>query len=330
MDAWISDEDMRDVAHRLSAAFAELLDAGSLFPTPLGPTTDEIVTGSVAADVEDFLELDRAPLERNFELLADAKHAAYNDLVEADVVDALNIVQQWQGEAARGFADHVSYIRSFATAHADNIDQAMVRLLAAYQLGLLARRDYYELAETTIAVIAQFAVNQDAESRDLTIKIAGGVAAAVIGALTGGVGGVALATVASGITSAVELNPSNETVFGDTAESITSSYRAIHSRLRAWFEQDIEALASENLKLRNELVTHRPKLLVPLPPATDVNRVQDSRYFQYIDFYPVGTDPAGGPDAGNVDRTIVERTAAPEPEPGAEPSPIQRALEPDR
>lgn len=119
------------------------------YPTPVGPSPTEMVTESITLDAEEFLQIDRAKLEYNFERLDHAKALITGYQMNAAIDDLAGVTDNWQGSAADAFQEHVSHIRTFTTDYLEEIGRLQLRLVETYQLALLARRDYHTLQFAT-------------------------------------------------------------------------------------------------------------------------------------------------------------------------------------
>lgn len=313
MAEWPSDQDVLTAAYRLSGRLQELLDAG-YFPTPVGPNTREIITGTIEADAQEFIAVDPQKLVDQYDMLQRAAAQVDGEKAHEYTDNIRRAVEDWNGEAAEAFKTHIGHFDPFHESQHGFLQETRKSLIAAYKLAVLSRRDFVDLADATSAAIDRHLSDAADRETSTTLKIAGGVVAGVLSAATGGVVGVGLAVGAAAITGAIEAHTAE--LSAPEPLDIVTAYRDEHTRIRDALQQDYNALATFNDTQRSDVDGLSTGLFTPLPSYTDV----DSPDFSYDKFF---SEWESSPGFGE---RVDENRAAPPPANVRRDSPISLAL----
>ncbi|GGS16023.1 hypothetical protein [Actinokineospora fastidiosa] len=321
---WPSEADIHTSADLLAQKFFELM----VHTNPFGAETAHnwLATNKPMFHQrsESFITLDPQKIIDEMERVQSAASAVAYDLSEefrAAMRQARDHLSDWLGPAADAFRQQLTHIEAFTNRHSDLITRSVGALGASVAVATHVRRDYLELADNTVSAIDKVIRDGEQSGAAFALKIGGGIAKTVIGALADP--RTALATVAQGVIDfAVETVDYG--IKGADFNEVLGSYVHEEDRLRRDYEAELDAI-SHSLRLADgDLADEAFSMYRPLPSNTDV----DSPDFRYEHFFTKERLPddefnqrvenerermaAGGSASSDISTSAVRRRLAPE------------------
>lgn len=292
MSGYPSEDELRDLAHRVQEAYVALGETGDERSGRGGPVVPlgydapseadpvSIAGRPVDADVEPFLDLDPVLVAEQHENMERARAKVGSDTVSA-LLDQIQfgLNDDWTGEGALAFQRQATAMRGFAEGQRRDIEDLQKSLVAGASLAITAREDYVRFGEAMLEACRQYEEQQQAEQRQVQLLMLAGIVGGVLslpsGAMVGWVLGAG-AIVASGlITGAAGIG-------GSSLVDLAESYRDAYRRLVEAFEADVAELTAANFALRQEILDAPPKLYEPLPAASTDVHSPDFRYDSFM------------------------------------------------
>ncbi|MFC0109215.1 hypothetical protein [Kibdelosporangium aridum] len=284
---WKTNDELYDIARLLGRKIIDMYTKADVW-VPAGFHVESII-GGLEADAEKYTTLEPQKIIDEFERIQKAaRDTGENAVAKAVLTTAAAALSQWHGDGAKAFIGQMSYIDTFTDQQNRQILFAAHCMGTAYSLAVHARRNYYELAEATIAACDKEMDNQTDRDNKATIGILSEIATACI---TGFAKPDKAATVVRwGLESFVAIGSKTAEVVieGSEAPAVVASYNRARTGLENSFQDGLAELTKWIGLQEQDLAQVKNPIIEPLQPEIDVAGAD----FSYGKFFHTDRDPA--------------------------------------
>ncbi|SMD20756.1 hypothetical protein [Kibdelosporangium aridum] len=287
MADWKTDAELYDIANRLGRKIIEMYSKAGVWISA-GLYVDTLIK-NIVMDAETYMSLEPQRIIDEFERMQKAARDTGEDAVSKATLNTAAIkLGEWTGAGAEAFMDQMNYIQTFMEQQNRQILFAAHCMGTAYSLAVNARRNYYELADATIAACDKEMKKQAERDTKATIGILSEIATACI---TGfGKPDKAATVVRWGLESFVAIGAKTGEVVieGSEAPEVVSSYTRARSNLESSFHDGLAELTRWIEVQERDLAEVKNPILEPLQREIDVTGAD----FDYGKFFHDARDPA--------------------------------------